>query len=439
MKGTNNQYIFKLSSGEILNLFLDFSNNICVSYLKNKLVWSLPKIIIENVAPPFCACISSEDVIHIFSPLSNGNLRHTIYTHEKVYSTPILFSRNNPIVCNGINCCYINDTIHLVYSLRYGDKYILTYQSIVKEEISSPEALGHSDKEAPCVNISSDSSHNLHVLFINSLKNPEHIQISSNNQKTRIPIFESNDRTQPISFMDFVIDINDIFHLCLLANNSLIYIKKSSVEQNWGNSIKISNVEDDKNTSSHLTLKTNKILINWFSNNKPVYSASNNDGLSWSSPAPINLKKQATYNNEYYPNNLYNRTPYFPYLLIHYRSNSNDKASFISNTVPGILYNDFKLAFYDDEAVPIYNNTNISTNNNFNASYKNTPTPAKKDNIHESFKSIFMDTLSSLKEGLENTTELCNENRRAISRIEKQLFELEKDVVLLMKKSFQKE
>lgn len=391
-----NHFIFRKTTGGIIDFYHRDNLGICYSKLSKRNIWSNPVSIYKYAYESFNAYMDEEDQVHILLQDLQGNLH---YTRPEGISTKTvhILSSKNPIAYNKfLQVFSTKDTIHFLYILRQEKSPILAHQTYIPGKVSKPKVVDYVyDNVCPTACVS-DLENNIYAFYQSS--DGKHLQMgykkySSNNQRWSefIPV------THYLGDCEFpraVIDSRGVIHLCYQRRNALqfelVYTQKYPDKDLWTSEILIHTSTHSFEIASIVWLN-NSVIVYWMRDHNIYCRIGYRSGNNWGKAYKYNFASR---------NNL---------LCCSYRTNFADEAenTAIAN-IPGNLSNGLKLAFY--KYIPNVGDTMTVEN--------------VKDLILESFRLLREDN-EELKEANMQLLDEINQLKNRQAELEKELAKIE--------------
>ncbi|HEX2927603.1 MAG TPA: hypothetical protein VHP38_15320 [Ruminiclostridium sp.] len=334
---TRKQYILKLSSNKVINIFYKENAGICVCTLGRKNIWSDPALVIKGALPGFCACIDDSGNIHMLCQDKLGNITYAVCKNENWSIKPVLHSKNPNPYEKHLSILCMGKELFFFYVIEYAGNRILSYQVYDENgELSSPRVVDYIlDGRTPYI-VFKDAENNLYSFYRFADSKYSQIGYRKYNLIKKqwddfTPITDCNGDSSLISI---AADSCNSIHVCwqkLSSQSSeLVYSRKPAGSEVWS-SEKLVNTSTVPYTDCSILVYGDKIIIFWVADGTIHYSVSENEGKSWSKPDKYSFQDAK------------------PFSCILYRSNMpGELLNTYLNELPGTFSGGYKLAFIDD-------------------------------------------------------------------------------------------
>lgn len=331
----NKQFIFKNSSGRVVNIYHNDKLSICISTLSKRNLWTEPEYIFKNAFSEFYAYMDANDNYHIICQDSKGNLVYVYSQNAEWHSLPILSSKNPFPDKKHPYITHYDGQPNVFYTITHSNNIMLVHQPVTQKGTQCvPKVIDYVSAKEFSHNIVKDSIGNIYAVYLPALKLSDYIlckKYSKENgawaKHASIPI-----ASPEVSAATCVLGKNDTLHIVLrseIDKKSNIAYFKTNLQ---GNTIIADNIiYSGKALINYYSIleMPPKIIVYWFTNSAMYYSESADNGNSWSNPSEYYLPIASRYVH-----------------CIVYSSNFQPEIGKICCTdLPGILSNGFKLAF----------------------------------------------------------------------------------------------
>jgi hypothetical protein len=405
----NSHFIFRQSSGEVLDFYQSERFGLCYSSLTKKNIWTNPVSVNRGAHPSFAADMDPEDRFHILLQDLQGNLHYVLMDGSAIKTIPVLSSRTPAVYDKHLQLIPLKDEVHLFYILRQEKAPILSHQILGAGKSGNPRVVDYvCDNSCPAAVIRDGHGD---ILAIYQASDGTHLQLGEKK-------YDAGSRTwgefTPITefsgdcgYPKVVQDSDGNLHLCyqrsLNGQFELVYRQKKSDSNQWSGEILIHNSINNFENASIMWLN-NTVIVYWLRDGVIYCRVGYQSGNSWG--------KAYRYS--------------FPYKgdiqCLKYKTNFQDEAGKTSIcNIPGSLTSGLKLAFY--RFIPNAGDTMTIE--------------GVRDLIMESFR-ILRDTTEELRistdELRETTEQLKEENARLLdelSTMKNRLADVEKDLVMM--------
>jgi len=376
-----------------LSFYYEEVHGICYSILTRHNTWTEPVSLQKNAHQSFYADIDSEDNIHLLFQDKQGNIFYSLICNASIKTTPVLNSKSISLYDKYLFLVPFKNVVHFFYILQHNDSNILAHQVLIDSSVSMPKVIDYVAKsKCPC-SITLDKLGNLYAFY--QASDGRHLQLGHkkyNSTQRAWGEFSAITRFSTDSeYPRVMVDNKNIMHICFQRRYErqyeLIYQQKVPDKNIWTNEIIIHTSAYPFNESS-IILINGSIIIYWVRDDIIYFSASNDEGNTWSKPARYNFSAGRQL------------------MCISYRTNNpyeNEKVS-ITN-IPGNFINGIKLAFYQD------------TTENMN------------DLSATDLKNMIVDSLRLLKVSIEELKEFNADLKEDILRLNSEQQNIEKDLV----------
>jgi len=395
----NIHYIFRQSSGEIIDFYFSERFGICCSSLTKKNVWTNPVSINKSAHSLFSADMDTEDRFHMLLQDMQGNLHYTIMEGSSIRSLPILSSRNPNVYNKHLKIIPLKDEVHFFYVLKQERAPILSHQVLGKGgKGSNPRVVDYVGDNSCPVCLVYDGKDEIYAFY--QVNDGKYYQLGEKrydlNTKRWSEFNQLTDNQGDCGFPKAIADKAGTIHLCYQKSSpgqfELVYRQKKAESRHWsGELLMHSSVYNFENAS--ILWLNDSLIVYWLRDDIIYCRIGYQSGNNWGKPYKYNFP---------YRGSLYNLV---------YKTNYPDEAekTAVCN-IPGCLTGGLKLAFY--KFIP--NNGETLTVENV------------RDLILESFRML-----------RNSTEELREENGRLkeqLSVLKNRQAELEKEIIELAMK-----
>lgn len=386
------QFIFRQSTGKILNLYHDSRLGLCLSLLSRRNIWTEPVSLQKNAQKYFFADIDSEDKIHILFQDKQGNIFYSCMENESVTTIPILTSKTNSSYDKHFYLIPMRNSIHVFYVLLHNGSYLLSHQKLEDDKVLTPRVIDYvTDSKLP-YSVILDKSNNLFAFYQSS--DGKHLQLGCKKYNTAqdfwgdftaITRFDG-DSEYPRTIMDK----DGIIHICYQRHDQnkyeLVYQQKIPDRNIWTTECVIHSSAYPFKDFSILYLE-GTLIIYWIRDNVIYYSSSKDSGNTWSKPSRYNFPAGRQL------------------MCFHYNSNMPyDIAKISVREIPGAFINGIRFAFFEQSL----ETARLSTHD---------------------LKDMILDNIKSIKGSVEELEESDRDLEKEISRIDMELNKLEKEFI----------
>lgn len=334
-------YIFKLSSGKILDFHHAESGGLGVRVLNKSGIWLSPMLIEENISHGFSSYLDTKDKVHILFQDRRGNLKYTMYG-SKNWKTMILLSSKKPIACEKhLHVKGFKDRMYFFYVLEHDGNRLLSFQSCENGAISLPRVIDYIDGDSGLYGVL-EANGSLFVFYRYAFGNRNQVGYKRY-------LAENDAWSEFITLSDLNMDASNEYravtgdssggaHLCWQKhspdNYELVHKYGDPSASEWSGEHIIFRSERPVEYISLICMGP-ALVAYWYEDNNIFFTLSENKGKSWRAPMP------------YKP--AFDERP----LEIAYSSNrSSEYAGMYWQALPGSLAKGIKLFFADNPPLP---------------------------------------------------------------------------------------
>jgi len=337
----NKQYIFRQTSGRVLNIFYENRRGLCLSSLTKRNTWTESVLLVKNSHECFHADMDEEDRIHILSQDNNGNIVYSQLEDDPLKSFPVLNSKSPTPYNKHLRLIPYKSNLHFFYVLRHNNSLMLAHQALAAGEKTdvapTPRIIDYvADNGYPYTAIC-DKAGNIYAFYRSS--DEKHLQTG---YRKYMPQQKLWDEFTPVSrhaadceFIRAITDSSNIMHICCQRKTNrhyeMIYQQKIPDRDIWTEEIIIHASSYPFDNSSIISINKD-IIIYWVRDDIIYFSMSNDSGKTWSKPARYNFPAGRQL------------------MCMSYKTNRLPEKEKISVAdIPGCFINGLRFAFYNEE------------------------------------------------------------------------------------------
>lgn len=332
----NRQYVFKRSSGSIVNFYSDEKSGLYCSTLTKHSTWTKPVLIQKDVFPSFYAGMDRSDCFDILFQDKQGNILYSRAEEERLDTLLVLNSKSPTSYNKHLHILSSGNVLHFLFVLKYENTAILAHQTLSKGNVETPRVIDYVNKSSCPYSAIKDKEDNIFVFY--QLSDGKNLQIG---YKKYVPVQGIWNDFTPITryngnceFPITLIDGNNIIHICYHRYSAkqyeLIYQQKIPNKNMWTSETVVSSSAYPFEDPSIIFIDE-KIIIYWVRDDIIYYCSTDDAGKTWSKPARYGF---------YHGKQL---------MCISYASNVlRESERFIATDIPGSFINGLSLAFYKD-------------------------------------------------------------------------------------------
>ncbi len=330
----NVHFIFRQSTGEVLDFYHSERFGLCYSSLTRKNIWTNPVSVNRGAFSSFSAEMDTEDRFHILLQDLQGNLHYVLMEGSAVKTIPVLSSRSPSVYDKHLRVIPLRDEIHLFYVLKQERSPILSHQILGAGKGGKPRVVDYvSDNSCPA-SVIYDGKGSIHAFY--QASDGKHLQLGEKNYDISlkrwgdyVPITDYNgDCGYPKAVLDCDGTIHLSYQRASAGQYELIYRQKKADSEQWSGEIVMHNSIHTFENASIMWLN-DSVIIYWLRDGVIYCRIGYQSGISWGKPYRYS----------------------FPYkgdiLCLTYKTNFADEAAKTAvYNIPGTLTGGLKLAFY---------------------------------------------------------------------------------------------
>lgn len=336
------QYIFKQSTGKILNLYYKENSGLSLSFLNRRNLWQEPEVIMKNALPGFSACMDTADNVHVLCQDRSGNIVYLLYTNDLWSEKTILQSKKPTPYNKYLHVTCTGRTVYFFYILEYAENRLLSYQMLKESSNpSDPRVLDYvGGKESP-FKVLKGEDESLYVFYVNSDGSSSHIGYKkfspSGNHWNEFNSMARVDREAECEVVSAVSDNRKNLYLCCQRMSDqkyqfVLYSRKQGAVD-WEEE-KIMDISPYPYKNASLLSLKDRLVAYWIKDNNIYCRISSDAGETW--------REKTKY--DFYENR--------PIHCFSYTSNAGgERDGIYTNELPGNFNDGYRLAFINDSSI----------------------------------------------------------------------------------------
>ncbi|MCX7922807.1 MAG: hypothetical protein N3B21_12480 [Clostridia bacterium] len=331
------QYIVKLSSGKITNIFYKDGAGAYLRSLDKGDTWLTPVHITKDIMPNFDVCVDSTDNIHILYQNTKGNIGYLLNNNGSWSVKSVLKSKNSSIYNKYLTIIHNGQTIILFYVLKYSGRNLLAYQIMdSQQDISEPKVIDYiTDSKTPYIVLEDKKGET--YIFYRYLD----VKYDCIGCKKYIPSRRQWSDFTPITEYDGEsevlgagVDSNNNIYICwqkiLQSRYELMYSVRYWGNEHWEKEKTLTSSPRAFSNCS-IAIVNSKIVLYWVEGDDIYYFVSNDKGRTWSKQ-----DKYTSFDGK-------------PLHCISYKSNiADERENWHVEKLPGNLVGSCNLAFINE-------------------------------------------------------------------------------------------
>jgi hypothetical protein len=337
---TNKDYIIKLSTGRVINIYYRSNSGIYYRVLDKKNKWQEPMLAIKTLSTDFDVCIDATDNIHIIAKDRPGNVVHLLFNNGNWDTGTVIKNRGINIELNNLSIICNNEEVYFFYIMKQPNKCLLSYQiHRGTGNMSEPNVIDYVEEGKVPFYVIKDEKKNIYVFYKHSDNRYNRI-----GYKKYSTLTDKWDNFYPIAtnsgglnLISGVVCGDDLIQVCWERvseqNYELMYSKGQPELQSWSEETVI-NTAAAPFSGASILVNNDRVLVYYINGKDITYLISYDNGITWSQPEPY-----------YFSNNK-------PFYCISFKTNIPDE---YPNTyfrfVPGDYANGYRLALLNDSTV----------------------------------------------------------------------------------------
>lgn len=390
------QYILKLATGKIINIFYKEGSGIYISSLSKKNYWLEAIPLARDTSPYFSVDLDAQDNVYILFQDKHGNILRGRYNSENVSIKPVLNSKNPTSYNKHLHVICSGDKIYYFYTLEYSGNKLLSYQvQNGSGNLSTPKVIDYVSESVIPYRVVQDFKKDIYIFYkSNDTKAPAIGYKKYNPESDSWSDFE-NAVSVPSesSIIDVIMDSENNIYISWQKGNpqkyELLCSLKPSASDSWLPESTIASQQYNFYNSS-LFVVNGLLACFWIRGNSIYYSSRTNVGTLWSKE-----EKYSFYENK-------------PFYCTVYKSNTKENTrETIYNELPANFLGGYRIAFIND--------SNLK------------PGTPNQDEV----RTILSDTLKSLGKNLDEVKQLVSDlKNRLCSKIVLKIYKLLREAIL---------
>lgn len=285
------QYIFKMPSGQCLNIYYRPYTGICYSRQTSGSAWTSPVVILKDSLPGFSACLDTADNIHILCQDQKSNILYINFKDDICSYKPISKNKSDePCDKSPYICCH-GDDLHFFYIIENLGKKLLYYQAYTNGSLSVPRAIDYIKKTVRTYSVTNNTGGHIGVFYMKpagkyDIPGYRIFDILEKNWSDFTAINKDTGLSDE-QILSVSSDKNGYMHLCL----------QKAYENKY--ELKYMKIREGEESDSYLTTLTSspysfinsslfstghKLIVYWVREDNIFYCASADNGNTWSKP-----------------------------------------------------------------------------------------------------------------------------------------------------------
>lgn len=291
------QYILKMSSGQLMNIYYKSYTGLSISKQKINGTWSSPAVILKGAMPGFCVHLDSSDNIHILCQDEKSNLLYISCKNNSWSVRPVSRSKIPDIHDKYPYICTLAEDIYFFYMIDTSGKRILFCQKCNGDGLSAPKAIDYVDSTSKTYTVLDEADGNLYVFYTKSEEKhnaPGYIIINANREAwSDFITLNSCSSTNGDQILSASADRYANLHICMQRSSEhkfeLVYMKTHSGESNCSETVLASSPYSFANSS--VLCLGNRLIVYWVREDRIFYCVSIDNGIIWSKPEKFNFSE----------------------------------------------------------------------------------------------------------------------------------------------------
>jgi len=331
----NRQYILKMSSGSIWNIYYNQRSELYASMLSGSNTWSSPVKITDNAHEAFCACIDEDDRITVLFQDMEGNMFRSVLEQDFADTMPVLKSRQKSLYDKQFQLIPLKGQVHVLFTVQHNDSRILSHQVLTDKSLpGTPAVIDYVPSGSSPFAAVVDRQKNIFVFYQlpmgNSFQMGYKKYVHSKGLWSEFtPVTAYN---RGCEFPSAAVDGSGTIHLCYQRRPSrqfeLVYQQKFPDKNLWTKELVIHSSAYSFENSSLMCIGS-EIIVFWVRDGIIYYTVSKDGGSSWKKPSKYDFPAGRQL------------------MCVAYRTNEPyEKNRVYINDIPGTYLNGIRLAFY---------------------------------------------------------------------------------------------
>lgn len=307
---TRRQYIFKMLSGQYLNIYYKPNTGLCCSKLTSSGTWTSPSVILKDALPGFSACLDTSDNIHLLCQNEESNILYMSCTDGSWFSKPVSRSKRNDMYDKHPYICSLNNKIYIFYVIESSEKKLLVYQTYSEDGFTVPKAIDYIRISTRAYTVLHDQNGAIFIFYATpgEKSDPLRYRILNADGYGWSDYFNINSgmNLSRVHILSVAASQTGDFHLSLqkasVQKYEIIYLKIPACKQNQCSEVVLTSSPYNFLNSSLLVLGK-KLIIYWVREDIIFYCMSADNGITWSKPEKyVSFDKQFLFCTRLYSN-----------------------------------------------------------------------------------------------------------------------------------------